>query len=746
MRIKGGFMKKGNKFTMVMLILCIAILVTTLYACNKNPDAQTPSDDGNTDVGTDWIVQQEPTCTDTGLKYRIDKNGVKQEETIPALGHSYGEWQQTIAPTTTSEGSEQRKCTRCGDVEEQKISALVDGTNGLEYTYWSSNDMYYITGVGKAINESKLVIPSKYMGKTVIYVYKNSLNDMPNLETVEFSKDSKVTTIYENAFTNCPKLKTVSIPASVTYVSQSFAPNCPSFESITVDSENTKYCSVDGIMYDTDKSIIYVYPTAKAGKFVVPNTVKASQDITNFALAQGFGITEFGVESEDSNFIVDDGVLYTKGNNVYLQAYPHSKKGSTFTTRNDLRGISSYSLYNNNSLKNLIVANSEKGLIIEKYSIYNTSIENITFECNVTSIGDNSINNNTKLTEVVFNNVDNTTKCTLGAYSFMDCTALKRITLPSNLSFLEPTTNGMYDPFLRCKNLEYIDIQVDENTQYTSVDGVLYDKTGETLWLIPGAKKDLKFEKTLKNIYTLSMKYSTDDYLNLKYDYDENGLKYYENWLINADVGKSDVVVRDGTVGIAPVAFGRQKKYNSVTLPSSVKYLSPDVFSQTTVTEFIYSNNFDYIASNAFSEFYYTGAIDLGTPSYIGAWAFSAAKVSEVTVGFKDNGNNTVIAEKAFYSSLIKKLYLGQYVESVGTSAYSKVKTLSELYIANSELCETMISSNVCWDNYLEKVWFANSITLSEKAIDRLKGISFKMAKTDLTCTINGVSYYCYGK
>ena len=748
LRNKGGIMKRRKELSIVILVLCITIIVAMLCACNQKTAAQTPSDDGNSDVSTDWIVQQQPTCTDSGLKYRIDKNGVKQEEIIPALGHSFGEWKQTVAPTSTSEGCEKRECSRCGFAEEKSISALVDGTNGLEYTYWSEYDMYYITGAGKAINERNLVIPSGYMGKTIIYIYKDSLNNMPNLQSVEFANGSKTTTIYENAFANCPKLKAIDIPASVTYVSQNLAPNCPSFESITADNENTQYSSVDGVLYSKDKTLIYVYPPAKTGKYVVPNTVKALQDTTNYALSQGFGINEFDVESDESNFIVDDGVLYSNGTNVYLQVYPHAKEGSEFTTRSDIKGISKYAFCSNKSLRNLFVADSVKSFIIEGYSIYDTSIESIKFECNVYKFADYAINGNSKLSEVIFNNVDNTSQCTFGSYSFMNNTGLKKITLPSNLSFGEPTTNGIYDPFYGCKNLEYIDIQQDENTQYKSVDGVLYDKTGETLWIIPGAKKNLTFEKTIKNISTVSMKYSLDEFLDLKYEYDENGLKYYNNWLIDAEVDINDIIVREGTVGIAPLAFGRQKKYNSIKLPSSVKYISTDAFSQTYVTNFVYSNNFDYIASNAFSEFYYTGAIDLGTPSFIGTWAFNAAKVSEVTVGYKNNTVSTTIAEKAFYSSSIEKLFLGQNIESVGNSAYSKIKTLKDLYIANAKLCENaeLLSSSVCGTNYIQRVWFSDNIALTDTAIARLKSYAFKMTKNDQTCTINGTLYYCYGK
>lgn len=735
-------MKKRNRMMIIMLIMCIIMIAATLCSCNVKP----PSDGNDNDVNNEWIIQQQPTCTDAGLKYRINKNGTREEEPIPALGHSYGEWQQTVAPTTTSEGSQKRTCSRCGNEETQTLSALVDGTNGLEYTYWPTYDTYYITGSGTAVNESKLIIPSKYMGKTVVYVYKNSLTNMPNLETVEFSQDSKITAIYENAFANCPKLKTVNIPASVTNLSGSFAPNCPSLESVVVNSENKTYSSLDGVLYNKDKNQIFFYPPAKTGKFVVPNTIKTFQDTTAFALANGFGITEFDVENEDSNFSVEDGVLYKKGSYAYLQAYPHAKKSSTFTVNTDIKGISKYAFYNNNSLTDLIISNSRSGLIVDTYAISNTLIKHISFECDVFDINDYALYNNSELSSVSFNGGNNSSKCKLGSYSFMNCKALKTITLPANLN-LSIGPGSMYDPFFGCENLEHIDIQQAENTKYKSFDGVLYDKSGETLFFIPGAKKDLSFEKTLKTLSTLSMKLSNDKYLNLAYDYDENGLKYYKNWLIAAQVNKPDIVVKEGTIGIAPIAFGRQTTYNSITLPASVKYISPAAFSQTKVTNFIYSNNFEYISDHAFSEFNYSGKIDLGTPSYVGGWAFNSAKVSEIIIGYKNNNANATIAEKAFYSSNIKKLYLGQYIEFVGDKA-CYVKTLSDLYVANQTLCEnkSLFYNNKCYAFYLQRIWLSDNITLSDTVKENLQSRPFLMTNKGNTCTVQNIAYYCYEK
>ena len=44
--------------------------------------------------------------------------------TLPALGHTFGDWQTTKAPTYTQAGEEERECSVCGDTEVRPVAAL----------------------------------------------------------------------------------------------------------------------------------------------------------------------------------------------------------------------------------------------------------------------------------------------------------------------------------------------------------------------------------------------------------------------------------------------------------------------------------------------------------------------------------------------------------------------------------------------------------------------------------------------
>ena len=69
-------------------------------------------------------VTTEPTCTEEGKTVYTCDCSDTYTETIAATGHTWGEWVETTAPTTTSTGVETRTCSACGATETQDIPIL----------------------------------------------------------------------------------------------------------------------------------------------------------------------------------------------------------------------------------------------------------------------------------------------------------------------------------------------------------------------------------------------------------------------------------------------------------------------------------------------------------------------------------------------------------------------------------------------------------------------------------------------
>ena len=98
------------------------------------------------------IAAKAATCTAAGnieyykcsecKKYFTDaqgNNNIQLSETvISALGHSYGAWNTTKAPTCTEKGTEERTCTRCNNKQTRNIAAT--GHDFAHEEYISIND------------------------------------------------------------------------------------------------------------------------------------------------------------------------------------------------------------------------------------------------------------------------------------------------------------------------------------------------------------------------------------------------------------------------------------------------------------------------------------------------------------------------------------------------------------------------------------------------------------------------------
>ena len=68
-------------------------------------------------------VYREATCTSDGIMNYACSCGSTYKETIPALGHAYGEWIVVLKPTATTEGINRRHCERCDAYEDEAIPA-----------------------------------------------------------------------------------------------------------------------------------------------------------------------------------------------------------------------------------------------------------------------------------------------------------------------------------------------------------------------------------------------------------------------------------------------------------------------------------------------------------------------------------------------------------------------------------------------------------------------------------------------
>ena len=79
-----------------------------------------------------------------------------------------------------------------------------------------------------------------------------------------------VTSIGEQAFAGCNALTQVTIPRSVIHIETRAFDQCPALTHIYVESENTAFSSEDGILFNKDKTILLCYPAGKPDTAYTP--------------------------------------------------------------------------------------------------------------------------------------------------------------------------------------------------------------------------------------------------------------------------------------------------------------------------------------------------------------------------------------------------------------------------------------------------------------------------------------------
>lgn len=85
---------------------------------------------------------------------------------------------------------------------------------------------------------------------------------------------NSVTNIGDAAFAYCKSLMSIAIPNSVTSMGSCVFNECTSLTSINVADANTAYCSVNGVLFNKDKTELIQYPAGKtAVSYTIPNGV-----------------------------------------------------------------------------------------------------------------------------------------------------------------------------------------------------------------------------------------------------------------------------------------------------------------------------------------------------------------------------------------------------------------------------------------------------------------------------------------
>lgn len=160
--------------------------------------------------------------------------------------------------------------------------------------------------------DENLLIPSSIAGKTVTSIDYWTVffeeGEECNIESITIP-DSVVNIEYA-AFEGCANLKTINIGSGVKSIgessSNSLFSGCKALININVDPNNKTYASKDGVLYNKDLTELLVCPYAKKS-LTIPSTVKKID--SNFDFSSCVNLEKISVDSENTSYKSVDGVL-----------------------------------------------------------------------------------------------------------------------------------------------------------------------------------------------------------------------------------------------------------------------------------------------------------------------------------------------------------------------------------------------------------------------------------------------------
>ena len=103
------------------------------------------------------------------------------------------------------------------------------------------------------------------------FYFCTSLNDITLPESI--------TSLADNAFFNCKSLTSINIPKDVSTISLSAFNRCSSLENFNVDTENTNFKSIDGVLFNKLGTVLMTYPLGNTREaYTLPESTLSVSD------------------------------------------------------------------------------------------------------------------------------------------------------------------------------------------------------------------------------------------------------------------------------------------------------------------------------------------------------------------------------------------------------------------------------------------------------------------------------------
>ena len=439
--------------------------------------------------------------------------------TIPDSVTSIDDWTFSSCTSLTSievSGNNKNYSSADGVLFNKDKSELITypaGKTDSEYVIPNS-----VTSIGRYAFSGCKSLTSITIPDSVTSIGDYAFCSCENLTSITIP--GSVTSIGNYAFERCESLTSVIIPDSVTSIGSSAFFDCVSLKSIEVSGNNKNYSSLDGVLFNKDKTELITYPAGKTdSEYVIPNSVTS------------IGYSAFENCTSLTSVTIPDSVT-----SIGYGVFQGCTSLTSVTIPNSVTSIDSSAFSSCTSLIGITIPNSVTS--IGDSAFYNTAYYNdeSNWDNGVLYISDCLIDTNYNFDSTTDYIIKDGTRI-IADYALSHCDNLTSVTIPNSVTSIGDSA------FSDCTSLKSVTI----GNSVTSIGSSAFYNTA---------------------------------YYNDKSNWN-NGVLYISDCLIgiNGDFDSTtDYIIKDGTRFIADSVFSNCDNLISVTIPNSVKSLGDNAF------------------------------------------------------------------------------------------------------------------------------------------------------------------------